>query len=78
MSTIELKHIIIEQLSKIEDVTFLNELKKILDKKIIVGTYNLSEFEKNRIQSARKQVINKTTITHDHVQKEINQWLNSK
>jgi hypothetical protein len=78
MSTIELRQIISEHLSHIEDISFLNSLKNILESKVSEGIYNLSELEKKRIEFARHQFKNGETISHDDLQKEINQWLNSK
>jgi hypothetical protein len=78
MGTIELRHIITERLSHIEDVTFLNAIKTIVDSKVSEGTYILSDYQKSRIDSARQQLKNKQTISHEDLQKEINQWLSSK
>ena len=78
MSTLELRHIITEQLSHIDDINFLNALKTIIESKVSEGIYKLSDFQKARINSARQQLKNKQTISHDDLQKEINQWLSSK
>jgi hypothetical protein len=78
MSTIELKHFITEQLSHIDDVSFLNALKTIIEKKVSQGIYKLSDYQKQRIDSARQQLNNKQTLSHEELQKEIDQWLNSK
>lgn len=78
MSTIELRHIINEQLSHIDDMDFLNAIKTIIESKTAEVTHKLSEYQKKRIASARQQLKNKQTIAHEAVQKEIDQWLNSK
>ena len=78
MGTIELRNIIIERLSQIEDVSFLNAIKTIIESKASEETYRLSDYQKNRIDSARQQLKNKQTISQDDLQKEINQWLSSK
>jgi hypothetical protein len=78
MGTIELRHIITEKLSRIEDVSFLNAIKTIIESKVFEGTYKLSDYQKNRIDSARQQIKNRQTISHDDLQKEIDQWLSSK
>ena len=59
MSTIELRHIIAEQLSHIDDVSFLNAIKTIIDSKVSEGIYKLSDYKKNRIDTARQQLKNK-------------------
>ena len=78
METLELRHIITEKLTHIDDVSFLNAIKTIIESKVSEGTYKLSDYQKNRIDSAREQVKNKQTISHDDLQKEIGQWLSSK
>lgn len=78
MSTIELRHIINEHLSRIDDISFLNAIKTIIESKVSENIYKLSDYQKKRIDSAREQLKNKQTISHEELQKEIDQWLNSK
>jgi len=78
MSTVELKHIISEQLSQIDDESFLSALKTIIESKISGTTYKLSEYEKERVYVARQELKNGQTISHENLQKEIDQWLNEK
>ncbi|HAH25469.1 MAG TPA: hypothetical protein DCL77_17205 [Prolixibacteraceae bacterium] len=78
MSTIELRHIIDEHLSHIDDVAFLKAIKTIVENKASEGIYKLDDFQKHRINSAREQLKNGQTISNDDLQKEIDQWLRSK
>lgn len=78
MSTIELRHIITEQLSHIDDVSFLNAIKTIIESKVSEVTYKLSDFQKKRIDLARQQLKSGQTISNDDLQKEVDQWLSSK
>jgi hypothetical protein len=78
MSTIELRHHIIEKLSLIDDDSFLKAIKTIIESKVNERVYNLSDFQKKRIESAREQRIKGQTISNDVLQKEIDQWLNTK
>lgn len=78
MSTIELRHIINEHLSHIDDVSFLNALKTIIESKASEGIYRLSDYQKKRINLARQQLKIGQTISHDDLQKEIDQWLSTK
>jgi hypothetical protein len=78
MSTIELKHHIIEKLSLIDDDSFLKAIKTIIESKVNEGVYKLSDFQKKRIDSAREQIKKGQTISNEAVQKEIDQWLNTK
>jgi len=78
MSTIELRHNIIESLSLINDDSFLKAIKTIIDTKINERTYKLSEFQKKRVKSGREQLKKGQTISNNVLQKEIDQWLNTK
>ncbi len=78
MSTIELRHVITNYLSQIEDVPFLNAIKTIIESKVSEGNYKLSEYQLNRIDIARDQLKGKKVISHEDLQKEIDQWLGSK
>ena len=78
MSTIELKHHIIEKLSLIDDDSFLKAIKTIIESKVNEQVYKLSDFQKKRIESAREQRKKGQTISNDVLQKEIDQWLNTK
>lgn len=76
MSTVELRHIITEQLNQIEDESFLNALKTIVESKISGGVYQLSDYQKERIKTAREELQAYQTITHNDLQKEVDEWLN--
>jgi len=78
MSTIELRHVITNYLSQIEDIPFLNAIKIIIESKVSEGTYKLSEFQLNRIDIARDQLKEKKVISHEDLQNEIDQWLSTK
>ena len=78
MSTTELKHIITDRISLIEDVEFLKALKTIIDSKVATTVYNLSELQKERIKLGDEQLLKGRTISDEELQKEISQWLNSK
>jgi len=78
MSTIELRHLITEYLSHIDDVSFLNAIKTIIESKVSDGVYKLSDFQKKRIELGNEQIQKGETISDEVVQKEIDQWLNSK
>ena len=78
MSTIELRHHIIEKLSLIEDDSFLKAIKTIVESKVNEGIYKLSDFQKKRVESGRDQLKKGHSISNDVLRKEINQWLNTK
>jgi hypothetical protein len=78
MSTLELRNIITEHLAHIDDISFLNALKIIIESKASEDIYKLSDFQKDRINIARQDLKNGHTISHDDLQKEINLWLDTK
>jgi hypothetical protein len=78
MSTVELRHIISEHLMQIEDESFLSAIKTIIESKLSSGIYKLSEYEKERIYMAREELKNRQTVSHESVQREIEQWLSEK
>lgn len=78
MSTLELKHTIVEYIAQIEDVAFLKALKTIIESKAATNVYKLSEYQKTRIELGREQLKNGQTISHELLQKEIDKWLATK
>ena len=75
MSTLEIKNSIIDHLSKIEDVSFLNAIKTIIESKASSGYYELSDYEIGRVNEAREDFKNQKTISNDDLQNEIGEWL---
>jgi hypothetical protein len=78
MSTIELKQVIAEYLTQIDDAPFLNAIKTIIESKISEGAYKLSDFQKYRILKGREQVKKAQTISNESLKQEIDQWLSTK
>ena len=78
MSNTELRNIIINHLSQIEDQSFLNALKTIIESKVHEDIYELNDQQKSRLKKARKDIKDGNTISHDDLQKEIDQWLNTR
>jgi len=78
MSTVELRHTIIEKLSQIDDASFLKAIKTIVESKVNEDVYKLSDFQKKRIEESREQVKSGQTISNEALQKEIKQWLSSR
>jgi len=78
MSTVELRHVISEYLSHIDDASFLNAIKTIIESKVSEGTYKLSDYQKKRIEEGREQVKNGATISNEKLKLDINKWLSTK
>jgi len=78
MSTVELREKIINQLANINDASFLSAIKILVDSEVEKEVYKLSDYQKERIRLGREQLRKNQTISHDDLQKEIDQWLGSK
>ncbi len=78
MGTVELRQIIAEHLSHIDDPAFLDAIKTIVESKVAEGEYKLSDYQKSRLASARAELKQKQTVSHEELQKEIDQWLGTK
>ncbi len=78
MNTLELRNIITDRLSHIDDVSFLKALKTIVDTKVHDDTYHLSNIQKKRIDLGRTQFNKRKTISHNGINKEIEKWLDTK
>lgn len=78
MGIIELREKISSDLLSIDDVTFLNAIKVLVEGKLPDKIYKLSDYEKEWIENARKELKAKKTIPHEKVKEEVNAWLNSK
>ena len=71
MNTLELRNKIIENIFLIEDKSFLEALKTIIDTKLASTTYELSDFQRERIRKGREQFINENTILNSKNSKKI-------
>lgn len=78
MTTIELKKQLIEQISKVDDVSHLEAIKTLLDTKMVRGTIILSEEQKAALDAARLEAENGQVYTDEEVDKEIRAWLRAK
>jgi hypothetical protein len=78
MTTVEIRHNISEILSQIDDISFLKAIKTIVESKVKEDTYTLSDFQKKRIESGRRQIKKGQTISDRALQNDVSQWLNSK
>ena len=77
MNSIELRHIINERISLIDDESFLFAIKTILDSKVSSTSYKLSDFQKERIMAGKEQLKNENMISNDDLRSEIDQWLST-
>lgn len=72
MNTLELKNILIEEINQIEDKSFLNALRTIVESKI--KKENLYEEYNSEILLAEEDIEKGYTIYHNEVKAKIDEW----
>ena len=71
MSALELRNKLIEKIFLIDDKSFLEALKTIIDTKLASTTYELSDFQKERIRKGREQLMNGNVVPDENVQNKV-------
>ncbi|WP_396217790.1 hypothetical protein [Flavobacterium sp.] len=72
MNTLELKNILIEEINQIEDKSFLNALRTIVESKI--KKENLYEEYNSEILLAEEDIEKGYTLSHNVVKAKIDEW----
>ncbi len=75
MQVIELRNIITHRISEINDISFLEAIKKILDTKADTTVISLSDSLKKEIESSQKEVEDGLYINGNNLNDEIKEWL---
>jgi len=75
MTTLQLKKLLIHQIAEIEDETFLNALKTIIDLKIKSEIIKLSAQQKEQIYQARTEIENGLFVAETDLSNEFESWL---
>lgn len=78
MTAIELKKLLISRIAEINDVSFLNALKTILDTKTQSQTITLTAEQRFEIQESRKDIEKELFIEQVELNKEFDKWLSAK
>lgn len=71
MSTIDLKNILIHRISEIQDVSFLEAIKTILDSRSDRETLSLSAEQRNEIMASKKEIASGLFVKHHDLDNEI-------
>ena len=77
MSAVKLQETLANQMAFIYDEKFLTELKVMVDAKLSMDVYKLSDYQKKRVEQARLEWQNGQTIDNDDLFNEIEQWLDT-
>jgi hypothetical protein len=78
MTTIALKKLLINRIAEINDVSFLNALKTILDTKTHAQTLSLTPEQRFEIIESQKEIESGLFVEQGELDKEFNKWLNEK
>lgn len=75
MTTIELKSLLIKKINQIDDESFLEAIRTIIESKAEENIYQLNEIQKEKIKEAKYQIAKGEFIGHDDLMNEIDEWL---
>ncbi len=78
MGTVELRNILIHKIALINDESFLNAIKTIIDTKTKSTIYKTSSDQKLRIKEGIDQIEGGNYFTNEQVESEIDKWLEEK
>ena len=78
MTTLQLKNALIQRISEIEDKSFLEAIKTILDAKSESKIINLTPELTDEIMASKKEIEQGLFIENDSLEKEIEEWLYEK
>lgn len=78
MTTIALREALINQISLIDDIHFLEAIQTFMDTKSVYGTLELDEELMDDIRVSRKEIQEGKFIESKELEKEVKKWLKEK
>lgn len=78
MTTLELKKILINRITEINDISFLNELNAILDSKDTIKKIQLTDEQKSEILASKQEVSKGLVYDNSQVNEAFVEWLKEK
>ena len=78
MSTIELKNALIQRISEIQDKSFLEAIKTILDSRAESNTLYLTPEMTNEIMASKQEIEKGLFVENNLLEKEVEEWLQEK
>ncbi len=75
MTAIELKTILIHRISEINDISFLQAIKTILDSKTESGVLKLTSEQLDEIIASKKEIEQSLFIDYDDLGKDFRNWV---
>jgi len=74
MTAIQLKRLLIHRITEIDDISFLNDIKTILDTKVQSHVLHLTSEQRLEINESRKEVEKGLYIEQSALDKEFEKW----
>jgi predicted transcriptional regulator len=78
MKTAELKNILIHRISEIDDVSFLEAIRTILDSKTEKEVISLTEAQLDDIRASKKEIAEGLFVEQEDLDKDVAKWLSGK
>lgn len=78
MTSIELKKLLIQRITEINDLSFLKAVKTILESKTETEVLLLSPDQRNEIMESKKEIEKGLFVEQENLDKEISRWANVK
>jgi hypothetical protein len=78
MTSLELKKLLIHRIAEINDVSFLNAIKTILDTKTQTKIMSLTQEQRFEIIESKKEIEQGLYIEQLELDKEVGQWLSAR
>lgn len=78
MTTIELKRLLISRIKEINDTSFLNEIKALLESKSQPKMLSLTAEQRFEIYESKKEIKNGLLIDQSEIDKAVEKWANEK
>lgn len=78
MTAIELKKLLIHRIAEINDVSFLNAIKTILDSKTQHKIMSLTQEQRVEINKSKEEVEKGLFIEQIELEKDFDKWLNAR
>ncbi len=78
MTAIDLKNLLFQRIAEIDDVSFLEAIKTILDSKASKEILTLTDKQRDDIIASKKEINSGLFINQKDLDKEIKGWLSSK
>lgn len=78
MTAIELKKQLIHRIAEINDITFLNAIKTILDSKAQTKSLSVTAEQRHEIIESQKEIQQGLFIEQEQLDKEFDKWLSAR